>query len=478
MIQEKMYVNGEWIESFTQTWDEVTNPANDELIGYIPSANRVDASIAIEAANEAFRIWSKMTAIERSNIMYSAYEQLLVMKEDIARIMTLEQGKPLAEARNEIVMAADYLKWYAEEAKRVYGDTIPSSAKNKRLMVIRQPIGIVGAITPWNFPASMITRKIAPALAAGCTVVIKPAESTPFTAVEMFKAFHNAGFPKGVINLITGNGPVIGEEFLENRKVRKIAFTGSTQVGKYLYQKASKQVKHISLELGGHAPFIVFEDADIDFAVDSFIVSKFRNAGQTCICTNRLFVQESIQKKFTTKLIQKIAEMKIGNGFDENTDIGPLINRQSYEKVQSHVDDAVKKGGVILTGGNRCYVNGDKGYFYEPTIIGQVNETMKIYYEETFGPVAPLITFASEDEVIQKANDSFYGLAAYIFTRDLSRTYRVLEELEYGIVGVNDPIPGVVQAPFGGWKESGIGREGGYYGMESFLEMKYASIGI
>ncbi|GGE27758.1 NAD-dependent succinate-semialdehyde dehydrogenase [Pullulanibacillus camelliae] len=478
MINEKMFVNGSWVESCSQKRDEVKNPATDEKIGTIPSANREDASKAIEAANQAFRLWSKMTAYERSNIMYKAYEQLLIKKDEIAAIMTLEQGKPLSEAKNEVKMAAEYLKWYAEEAKRVYGDTLPSSHQNKRLMVIRQPIGVVAAITPWNFPASMITRKIAPALAAGCTVVVKPSELTPFTAVEIFKVLHKAGFPNGTINLVTGEGAIIGKEFLENQVVRKIAFTGSTRVGKYLYQNASEQVKKLSLELGGHAPFIVFADSDIDQAVNSFIISKYRNAGQTCICANRLYVEESIKEAFITNLVQKVKEMKTGDGFDEDIDIGPLIDKKAYEKVHSQVKDAVNKGGIILTGGHRYHVKGKKGYFYEPTIIENVDNTMDIYYEETFGPVAPIITFASEEEVIQKANDSLYGLAAYVFTKDLGRSYRMLEELEYGIIGINDPIPGVVQAPFGGWKESGIGREGGYYGMDSFLETKYASIDI
>lgn len=473
-----LYRNGCWEESVTGLRKEVRNPATGELVGSVPAANEEDVRMAVEAAHEAFASWSIKTAAERAEILYRAFEGLRKREEEIARILTLEQGKPLSEARGEVRFAAEFLRWYSEEAKRVYGETIPASSPNKRILVIRQPVGVVGAITPWNFPASMITRKIAPALAAGCTVVLKPADYTPLTAVSLFEVFHEAGFPPGVVNLVTGKGSVVGSEMVRNPKIHKITFTGSTEVGKRLLRDAADQVKRVSLELGGHAPFLVFDDADLDQAAEACIVSKFRNAGQTCICANRIYVQDTVIDRFARLLADKVKEMKIGNGMEQGVDIGPLIDRRALEKVDMQVQDAVSKGAVLLAGGKEWGAPGLTGAYYEPTILSGVTDAMDICHEETFGPIAPLIAFSTEEEALRKANQVPYGLAAYAFTRDAGRTFRVAEGLEYGIVGMNDPLPSVAQAPFGGWKESGLGREGGHFGLEPFLEIKYISLGL
>jgi len=477
-LRGQMYINGEWREAVSGLRKDVLNPATGEPVGTVPVGAREDVAAAIDAAHEAFRTWSKTTAMERSVPLYKAFEKLVAKADDIARILTSEQGKPLAEAKGEVMYAAEFLRWYSEEAKRIYGDTIPASVPNKRIMVIRQPVGVVGAITPWNFPVSMLTRKLGPALAAGCTVVLKPADYTPLTAVALFQVLEEAGFPPGVVNLVTAKGRDVGAEFLENPKVKKITFTGSTEVGKQLIAGSAKHVKRVSLELGGHAPFIVFADADLDRAVDACIASKFRNTGQTCICANRIYVQDTIMDEFAAKLAEKTAKLKIGNGLEPGVEIGPLIDQAALEKVEEHVRDALAKGAKLVTGGRRYEREGLNGAFYEPTVLSHVDGSMAICREETFGPVAPLISFASEEEVIAKANDTEYGLASYVFTRDLGRAFRVSESLEYGIVGLNDPLPSVAQAPFGGWKESGLGREGGRYGMEPFLEIKYISIGL
>lgn len=473
-----MHINGAWTEAASGSRKDVRNPATGEAAGSVPVGSREDLAAAIDAAHDAFQTWSKTTAMERAVLLYRAYEKLAERADDIARIMTAEQGKPVTEARGEVILAAEYLRWYSEEAKRVYGETIPASAPNKRLMVIRQPIGVVGAITPWNFPVSMLTRKLGPALAAGCTVVLKPADYTPLSAIALFQVLEEAGFPAGVANLVTARGRDVGAEFLENPKVKKITFTGSTEVGKQLIEGSAKQVKRVSMELGGHAPFIVFADADVDQAVDACIVSKYRNAGQTCICANRVYVQDTIMDAFAEKFADKVKKLKIGNGLEPGVEVGPMIDQGALEKVEEQVRDALSKGAKLAAGGRRYEREGLNGAFYEPTVLSHVDSSMVICYEETFGPVAPLIAFSTEEEAIAKANDTEYGLASYVFTRDLGRAFRVSERLEYGIVGLNDPLPTVVQAPFGGWKESGLGREGGHHGMDPFLEIKYISIGL
>lgn len=478
MNEKLMYYGGQWHEALSGKRKEVTNPATGEVVGSVPAASREDAARAIDSAAEAFPDWSERTASERSQFLYHAYELLVKRTDEIAKVLTSEQGKPLSEAKAEIKFGAEYLRWYSEEAKRVYGETIPASVKNKRILVIRQPVGVVGAITPWNFPISMVTRKIGPALAVGCTVVLKPAEYTPLSAVKLFEIFDEVGFPPGVVNLVTGRGSEIGAEFLENPKVKKITFTGSTEVGKKIIRGSADQVKRVSMELGGHAPFIVFEDADLEQAAEACIASKFRNAGQTCICTNRVYVQRSVEQKFADILAAKVKQLKVGNGMEEGVDIGPLIDADALNKVEEHVQDAISKGAKLVAGGCRFTGTDEPGSFYEPTVLTNVDDSMLICCEETFGPVAPIIPFDTEEEVIKKANASKYGLASYLFTKDLARSIRVAEKLECGVVGLNDPLPSVAQAPFGGWKESGYGLEGGHYGLESFLETKYISIGL
>ncbi|TBL73370.1 NAD-dependent succinate-semialdehyde dehydrogenase [Paenibacillus thalictri] len=474
-----MYINGAWVQSVQSARREIRNPANGHVVGTIPAATGEDAALAVDYAHAAFPSWSKMTAGDRSALLIEAGEIIKRRKHEIAEILTLEQGKPLAEAIGEVTIAADYLIWYGQEARRIYGETIPSSAGNKRIVVIRQPIGVVAAITPWNFPASMITRKIGPALAAGCTVVLKPADATPLTAVKLFEIFDECGFPPGVVNLVTGKGSVVGAEWLSNKKVSKIAFTGSTEVGKKLLEAASAQVKRMTMELGGHAPFIVFDDANLDEAVEACMVSKYRNAGQTCICANRVYVQEGVAEAFTGKLLEKVKQLKIGDGMEPGVEIGPLINEEARDKVLQQVDDAVGKGAVLLHGGKKWEPASAElryGAFIEPTLLAHVDKSMEICREETFGPVAPIISFRTEEEVLAEANSLEYGLAAYAFTQDLGRSIRISEGLQYGIVGINDALPTVVQAPFGGWKESGLGSEGGRQGMDGFLETKYISV--
>lgn len=474
---KSIFINGKWFDVDPNNVEPIYNPATMELITNVSYGGKEETKQAIEAAQEAFKTWGSMPGRKRSRILYKAAQLLEEDAERIGKILTTEQGKPLKEAVGEVKGAAAFLLWYAEEASRAYGEWLPSSISAKRMIVIPQPIGVVGAITPWNFPASMITRKIGPALAAGCTVVLKPAPETPLSAIEIVKIFEQAGMPKGVINLVTGNAEEIGEEMLTNKQVRMITFTGSTAVGKYLMRESANHVKKVSLELGGHAPFIAFEDANIEKATTMVLASKFRNNGQTCICTNRLYVHANIVEEFTEKLIEKVRQLQIGNGLEENIDLGPLINERALEKVESHVEDAIQKGAEVATGGERW--NGDlRGNFFEPTVLTNVSDEMKIMREETFGPVMPIQTFTDEKDVIEKANDTDYGLAAFIFTENTSRSLRVAEQLEYGIVGVNDVFPATPEAPFGGIKQSGIGKEGGYYGMEEFMEQKFISIGI
>lgn len=474
---KSIFIDGEWQEVDTDKLETIYNPATMEPIAKVAYGGQVETDAAIKAATEAFKTWGQRTGRERSHVLYKAAELLEKDAERIGEILTSEQGKPLKEAVGEVKGAADFLLWYAEEASRAYGEWLPSSHHNKRMVVIPQPVGVVGAITPWNFPVSMITRKVGPALAAGCTVVLKPAPETPLSAIEVIKVFEQAGIPKGVINIVTGNAEEIGKAMLTNKNIRMITFTGSTAVGKYLMKESSNHVKKIALELGGHAPFIAFEDANIDKATSMVLASKFRNNGQTCICTNRLYVHENIVDEFTEQLAEKINQLQIGNGLEDGVDLGPLINEQALEKVQTHVEDAVSKGAKVITGGKK--LDGDlSGNFFEPTVLSGASDDMTIMKEETFGPVMPIQTFTDEDEVIQKANDTNYGLAAFVFTENTSRSLRVAEQLEYGIIGVNDVFPATPEAPFGGIKQSGIGKEGGYYGMEQFLEEKFISIGI
>lgn len=475
--QHKMYINGKWVLAESEETYEIVNPANQEVVSIAPRGDNRDARKAVQAAADAFKAWAETPAKERAEIMMRIYQLMLDKKEELAQMITLEMGKPIRESRGEVQIAADYIAWNAEEGKRVYGETIPASTKDKRLLAVRQPVGPVAAITPWNFPLSMVTRKIAPALAAGCSVVLKPAGQTPGSAVQFFQIAEEAGLPPGVANLVMGSARQIGDEFLSNRLIRKITFTGSTEVGKQLLKGAADQVKRVSMELGGHAPFIVFEDADLEKAVEGAIASKYRNAGQTCICLNRIYVQESVVKQFTEIYKQKVTAMKIGNGLHEATEIGPLVDRQGLEKAKQHIEDAVSKGAVLECGGE-VLTEGElgKGNFLSPAVLTNVNEEMVIAHEETFGPVAPIFTFQTEEEVLDKANNTPYGLASYFYTKDLGRVIRMYEGLEYGIVGVNDPVPTTVQAPFGGVKESGMGREGGPNGLDDFLETKFVSI--
>lgn len=471
----KLYINGEWIQAESGDSINVYNPATGEIVSPVPNGGEREAKLAVDAAHEAFKSWSQTTSYERSALLKRWHDLLLENKEEVAGILVEEQGKPLSEALGEVNYAASFLSWYAEEAKRIYGETVPASFPDKRILLIKQPVGVVAAITPWNFPAAMITRKVAPALAAGCTTVIKPAELTPLTAIKLAELAEKAGIPKGVINLITGDAQQIGQTWLQDERVAKITFTGSTEVGKLLMRGAADTVKKVSLELGGHAPVIVFADADLDKAVSGVITSKFRNCGQTCVCANRIYVEKSILPKFTAKLKEEVSKIKVGLGYEPGAEIGPLINEAAYNKVKNHIDDAVEKGAAIELGGNRLkkYEN---GYFFEPTILSGVHEDMVIMQEETFGPVAPIIEFDNIDEVIEKANSSRYGLAAYAFTENLKTAITVYEKLEFGIVGINDGIPSTAQAPFGGLKESGLGREGGHHGLDEFLEVKYVSI--
>ena len=469
------YINGEW----TETGDgkiEVTNPATGEVVGTVPNGGEEEATAAIEAAASAFPEWSKTTAYHRAELLMKWHDLLLEHKEEIGEILTKEMGKPLAEAIGEIEYSASFVSWFAEEGKRMYGRTIPASKEGKRIQINKQPVGVVVSITPWNFPAAMMARKMAPALAAGCTFVAKPAKMTPLTAVKMYELAIEAGFPKGVINLVTGSASKIGKVFTSHPDVRKLTFTGSTEIGKELMKQASETMLNLSLELGGHAPIIVLEDADMDLAVEGVMASKFRNAGQTCVCGNRIYVQKSIVEEFSQKLQQAAGNLKVGNGLDEGVQIGPLVDKDGYEKVEKHVNDAVEKGAKVLVGGDGRSEN--NAYFFNPTVLVDATSEMLVMNEETFGPVAPIMTFETDEEAVKLANDTRFGLAAYFFTESMSRGTYLSENLDYGIVGWNDGAPSTAQAPFGGMKESGVGREGGQEGLEAFLETKYVSIKI
>ncbi|CAM3957578.1 NAD-dependent succinate-semialdehyde dehydrogenase [Saccharibacillus endophyticus] len=473
--QGKLRIGSSWRD--TNEHMEVRNPANGERIGHIAQATEADAQAAVDAAYQAFSKWSALPANERSTLLLKWHALIAEHREELAEIMTLEQGKPLQEAAGEIDYANSFIQWYAEEGKRVYGETIPASSANKRIWVTKQPVGVAALITPWNFPASMITRKAAPALAAGCTVVIKPSEETPFTALRLAELAEEAGIPAGVINIVTGVPGEIGGVWQRDARVRKLSFTGSTRIGKELMKGAADTMKKLSLELGGHAPFIVTEHADLRKAVDGMIASKFRNGGQTCVCTNRIYVHESVADRFVQLAADKVAELKVGNGLDEETDIGPLINAAAVDKVLAQIEDARSKGARVLVGGERVTDLGN-GHFVQPTLLADVTDDMVCMSEETFGPLAPVTTFRTIDEAIERANGSPYGLAAYVFTEQISEAVQIAERLEFGIIGLNDPLPSTAQAPFGGFKESGVGREGGRYGIEEYLEVKYISLGL
>jgi len=470
MKKAYILINGEEVSCDEQI--TVTNPATSEAIAIVPKGGAKEAVAAVEAAYAALPAWSKKTAGERANLLRKWFDLINEHKEELAKIMTIEQGKPFNEAFGEIGYANSFIEWYAEEGKRIYGETIPASDPSKRLLVIKQPVGVIAAITPWNFPAAMITRKIAPALAAGCTTLIKPAKQTPLTAIRLVELAYEAGIDRGAINIVTGDASEISEAWMKDERVRKVSFTGSTEVGKELMKASSQTMKKISLELGGHAPFIVMEDANLEEAVSSVIQSKFRNAGQTCICTNRVFVQESVYDTFSEKLVEAVQQLKVGNGLDEGVTVGPLIDEQAVQKVNEHVADAISKGGQLLIG----RATSQEGLFVKPIVIGNASDHMLCMTEETFGPVAPITKFKTKEEAIQRANNSPYGLAAYVFTQNLSDAVVIAEQLQYGIVGLNDGLPSVAQAPFGGMKESGIGREGGKYGIEEYLEVKYISL--
>ena len=474
LLKQNCYLGGFWHAADSGAVIDVTNPATGEIIGTIPRMGAAETARAIAAADTALPAWRAKTARERSVILRRWFDLIMAHQEDLAVIMTTEQGKPLAESRGEIAYAASFIEWFAEEGKRVYGDTIPGHAADKRIVVIKQPVGVCAAITPWNFPAAMITRKAGPALAAGCTMVVKPATATPFSALALAELGERAGLPAGVFSVITGSAGAIGGEMTANPTVRKLTFTGSTEIGKELMAQCAATVKKVSLELGGNAPFIVFDDADLDAAVTGAIASKYRNTGQTCVCTNRLLVQEGIYDAFTGKLAEAVSALRVGNGLAGDFQQGPMIDMAAVEKVEQHIADAVSKGARLVTGGRRHALGGT---FFEPTILADVTPEMLVAREETFGPLAPVFRFSSDADAVRMANDTEFGLASYFYTRDISRVWKVAEGLEYGMVGINTGLISTEVAPFGGMKESGIGREGSKYGIDEFIEVKYLCIG-
>jgi succinate-semialdehyde dehydrogenase/glutarate-semialdehyde dehydrogenase len=474
LFRDRCYVDGAWAEADSGRRFDVDNPGDGSLVGSVPDMGAAEAKRAIEAAGRALPAWRALPAKERSRIVRNWYDLIVANADDLALILTTEQGKPLAEAKGEILYGASFVEWFAEEAKRIYGDTIPSPTNDRRLIVLKQPIGVCAAITPWNFPNAMITRKMAPGLAVGCTFVLKPAEQTPFSALALAELAERAGFPKGVINIVTGDAPAIGKELCASPIVKKVTFTGSTEVGRILMRQGADTIKKMSLELGGNAPFIVFDDADLDAAADGAMASKYRNAGQTCVCANRIYVQDGVYDAFAAKLAEKLKTLKVGKGTEAGVNIGPLIDAQGLAKVEEHVADAVAKGAKIVAGGKRSALG---GRFYEPTLLTGVTPEMKVSREETFGPVAPLFRFRDEAEALALANSTEFGLASYFYSRDVGRVFRVAEGIESGIVGVNTGIISNEVAPFGGVKQSGLGREGSKYGVEDFLEIKYVCLG-
>ena len=474
LLRQQCYIDGPWLDARTGGSKPVTNPANGAVLGTVPYMGAEETRAAIDAAAAAFPAWAARAAKDRATLLRRWYDLMLANADDLATLMTAEQGKPLAEAKGEIAYAASFIEWFAEEAKRVYGDVIPGHQPDKRIFVLRQPVGVVAAITPWNFPSAMITRKAGPALAAGCTFVCKPAMQTPYSALAMAELAHRAGIPRGVFSVVTGSATAIGGEMTSNPIVRKVTFTGSTEIGKKLMVQSAGTLKKLSLELGGNAPFIVFDDADLDLAVQGAIASKYRNTGQTCVCANRLLVQEGVYDAFVAKLVEAVRKLRVGNGLQGATEQGPLIDDNAVAKVEEHVADALAKGGRIVLGGKRHALGST---FFEPTIITGVKPTMLVAREETFGPVAPVFSFKDEKEAVRMANDTEFGLASYFYTRDLARSLRVAEALEYGIVGLNTGIISTEVAPFGGVKESGFGREGSKYGILDYTELKYLCIG-
>ncbi|WP_416311207.1 NADP-dependent succinate-semialdehyde dehydrogenase [Pseudomonas sp. W03] len=475
LFRQQAYIDGRWCDADDGRSLDVHDPATGERLGSVPLMGGAEAVRAIEAANAALEGWRAKTAKERAQILRRWFELLLEHEEDLARLMTFEQGKPLHEALGEIRYAASFIEWFAEEGKRIYGDVIPSPAADKRLLVIKQGIGVCAAITPWNFPAAMITRKAAPALAAGCTMVIKPANETPFSALALVELAERAGIPAGVLSVVTGDAPAIGAQLTGHPLVRKLSFTGSTPVGRLLMGQCAETIKKVSLELGGNAPFIVFEDADIEAAVEGALIAKYRNAGQTCVCVNRFYVHDAVYERFSARFVERVRELAVGHGAEQGTQIGPLITDKAVAKVQSLVDDATAKGAELVLGG-KLHARG--GNFFEPTVLGGIRPGMDLLQDEIFGPVAALVRFSSDAEVIELANDTLYGLAAYFYSRDLARVFKVAERLEYGMVGVNTGLISNEVAPFGGVKQSGLGREGSKYGIEDYLEIKYLCLAV
>ena len=474
LFRQQCYVGGDWVDADSGETFDVIDPANGQTIGVVPSFGTAETRRAVEAANAAYPAWRALTGKERASVLRRWYELMLEHQEDLAIIMTAEQGKPMAESRGEIIFGASFIEWFAEEAKRAYGDVIPTHLADRRIVVTKEPVGVVASITPWNFPNAMITRKAGPALAAGCTVVARPASSTPLSALALGELATRAGIPAGVFNVVTGPSSAVGGELTSNPIVRKLSFTGSTEVGKILLEQCAGTVKKVSMELGGNSPFIVFDDADVDAAVEGAMASKYRNTGQTCVCANRFLVQEGVHDEFAQKLAAAAGNLRVGPGLTGETDQGPLIDMAAVEKVEDHIQDAVNGGGTVVSGGQRHALGGT---FFEPTVITGVTPAMKVAREETFGPVAPVFRFKTEEEAIQLANATEFGLAAYFYSRDIGRIWRVGEALEYGIVGINVGIISTEVAPFGGFKESGIGREGSKYGLDEFLEVKYMCVG-
>jgi succinate-semialdehyde dehydrogenase/glutarate-semialdehyde dehydrogenase len=473
LFRQQCYINGQWQNADDDSVIEVMNPATNEVVGTVPKMGTAETRRAIEAAQAAWPEWREMTGKERGAILRNWYQLMLEHQDDLATILTIEQGKPLAESKGEIVYAASFLEWFSEEAKRIYGDVIPGHQRDKRIIVLKQPIGVVGTITPWNFPAAMITRKVGPAFAAGCPVVAKPASMTPYSALALAELAHRAGVPKGVLSVLTGSASAIGREMTSNSAVRKLSFTGSTEVGKMLLEQCAGTVKKVSMELGGNAPFIVFDDADINAAIEGAMISKYRNAGQTCVCANRILVQAGVYEEFSEKLVKAVSTLTVGNGLLEGTTQGPLIEGSAIEKVEELIADAVSKGARVRAGGDRHELGGN---YFQPTVLTDVTPDMKITHEETFGPVAPIYKFENESDGVAMANDTVFGLAAYFYATNIKRVWRVSEALECGMVGVNTGLISTEVAPFGGIKESGLGREGSKYGVDDFCETKYVCL--